>query len=332
MRSKFILTAFCFCYFSAHAANTIEDSRMGSSGYTLQDGHFVKVETMAILPAQEHYNLGMDALEREYWPEAAKQFNILALNFPHTKFGQDAYYYLGASYYAMEEFDFANDAFSDYLKYQSNPTYFIEAIEYKYCIAEQFRFGARRHFLGTKQLPKWATGRTLALTIYDEIIASVPNHECAAQAMFSKGCLLWKLKEYRDSIEAYQMLNNRFPKHELTPESYLAIARIYLEQSQYEFQNPDILAFAELNVRRFQDQFPRDERVYEAKQFVLSIKEIYANGLFKTGQFYERVHQPRASIIYYQSAVNQFPDTSIAQRCRQRLSVLNPCATDQDDT
>src|SRR5690606_11218144 len=100
--------------------------------------------------------------------------------------GQDANYYLGVCYMYQCEYDLANDAFNQYLKCKSNPPFFLEAIECKFQIAECFKCGHRRRLFGTKQLPKWADGTKLALTIYDEVIAAMPCHDVAARALYSK--------------------------------------------------------------------------------------------------------------------------------------------------
>ena len=60
----------------------------------------------------------------------------------------------------------------------------------------------------------------------------------------------------------------------------------------------------------------------EAENSVLEIKEVYAKGLYDTGQFYERIEEPRASLIYYQNAIRQFPETTVAKLCEQRLISL----------
>ena len=124
--------------------------------------------------------------------------------------------------------------------------------------------------------------------------------------------------------DSFQLLIRRFPKHELAPECYLYISKIYLEQSWYEYQNPDILAFAEINYRRFEKDFPREERLCEIQADLVAIKEIYAAGLYETGNFYERVRRPRAAVIYYHDAIHQFPDTCVAELCRERLDCLDP--------
>ena len=294
------------------------------SAYTFQRGRLVDVCEAATMSPQGHYTEAAEAYACGDWPEAVKHFSIITTNFPNTVYGQESYYFLGVCYYFMEEYDFANNAFNEYLKGQANPRYFQSVIDFKFAIAEQFNAGAKRRPLGSKKLPKWACGKSLGLDIYDEVIAATPCSDLAAQALISKACLQWRMQNYRPAVDCLQMVVRRFPKYEKTPNCYLYIGKIFLEQSQYEFQNSDILAFAQINFRKFERDFPRDERLCEAQADVLAIKEIYANGLFETGRFYERTWKPSAAIIYYNDAINQFPDTRTADICRSRLLYLNP--------
>ena len=307
-------------------------STSGEAAYVFKNGQFVNAEESPTLSVEEHYRLGMKAMEAGDWYESCHQFFIVSSHFPASEFYSDSLYFQGVSYYYQEEYDFANDALNAYLKCQNNPKHFEEAIGYKFVIAEKFKGGARRRFLGTKKLPKWAPGRSMAGTIYDEVICSLPCHEYAARALFAKGELCREDQEYREAVESLQTLIRRFPKHELTPESYLVINDIYLEQSELEFQNPDLLALAQINLKRFKLDFPRDERVGIAEAKVSMIREVYARGLFETGQFYERTCRPTASIIYYMKAIRQFPETDIAKICRNRLMTLQPEAVEFADS
>lgn len=280
-------------------------------------------EVVATKDVDEHYQLACEAMDQENWYEAKRQFYIVSYNFPETAHGQHSIYLLGVSYFNLQEYDLANKAFSDYLVCMNNPPCFEQALEYKFTIANLFRDGARRHLFGSSRLPKWQTGYGIAKDIYDEIVASVPSHEMAAKALFSKGDMLRSHGEFRDSIEAYQMFIKRFPKHERASEAYAAISHAYLDLSRVEFQNPDILALAEINFRKFQADFPRDSHFDEIDHDVLQIKEVYANGLYETGYFYERINKPMASILYYEKAIQDFPDTQIAFSCRKRVEILS---------
>lgn len=324
MNIKSLYTGLAFITFCYMICTPVE------AAYTIKNGRLVNADYMATLPPEQHYELGLKAMDCNDWREASRQFSIISTCFPNSQLGQESFYYLGVAEFNLDELDFSNDAFSQYLKRQNNPQHFLSAIEYKYCIAEKLRSGARRRFLGTKQLPKWASGRTLALKIYDEVIAAMPSSEMAAKALYSKAYLLWDIGEYRDSIEAFQLICKRFPKSELAPDCYVIMSYIYIDLCKSEPQNPDVLSFADLNARKFKIEFPKEERLCEVDRNVQTIKELYANFLYETGQFYERVNQPRASIIYYYSAISRFPDTEIARRCISRLYVLDPTFCEED--
>ena len=158
--------------------------------------------------------------------------------------------------------------------------HFQDAIQYKFAIAEKLANGSKTRLLGTKHMPKWGSGRTLSVKVYDEVVAALPSNDLAARALFSKACILWDHKEYRPAIENFQLVIKRFPKHELVPESYVSISKIFVEQSFNEFQNPDILTFTEINLRRFKLDFPREERIAEVEKDIATIKEYYAQGLY----------------------------------------------------
>lgn len=294
----------------------------GHATYYVRNGGLINADVAASESVECHFQYGVDAFEKNDWTEATRQFTIVICSYPGSSYAKDSYYYLGVAHFYQQDYEFANTELTNYLKAHSHPSFFEEAIEYKFHIAEAFRCGARRRLFSHRRCPKWATGRTLALCIYDEVIAALPSSELAARALYSKGSLLRAIGEYRESVDAYQTLVRRFPKHELAPESYLAINQVYIEQVEYEWHNPDLLALAQVNVRKFKEEFPKEERIILAEEDILCIKELYAKGLYDTGLFYERVCKPRASVIYYRSAIEQYPETEVAGFCRSRLFYL----------
>ncbi len=278
-----------------------------------------------------HYNAACRYYNHKEWRRASMEFEKVIYFFPNSDAAADASYYLAICYFEMKEYDFANTEFSNYLKASNQPAFFEEAVQYKFCIAEHFKMGKKRRYFKMRYCPKWASGQDLALTIYDEVVAALPNNELAVQALYSKADLLKRMEEYRDAVEAYQTIIRRFPKNEIVPACYINIAESFYQQSRYEFQNPDLLALAELNARKFQEDFPRDERVAIAEDYVKRIKELYAKGLCDLGLFYERMTQPAAAAIYYQSSIEEFPDTAVSKFCRSRLICLGYKVNQEDE-
>lgn len=324
MYNRVLFLIFSFCL-------TIGFSNSIDAAWSARPKKISLLDEVVTLSCEEHYNRASEFYNSGKWDKAAKEFRLVAFNFPDTSYGQDANFFLGISYYNLKELDLANNAFSQYLQCQTNPRYFKECIDYKFSIAEQFREGAKRRYLSSKQMPKWAAGDDLAIEIYDEVIPAMPSNDIAARALYGKACLLWKQRDYRESIATFHTLINRFPKSELAPECFLLINKVYFEQCQREFQNPDLLAFAEINLQKFEDQFPGEERLEIAQCELLRIKEVYAQGMYETAYFYERIDEPRAAVIYYQKAIADFPETTVAKRCRNRLSAFCPMALQELD-
>lgn len=292
------------------------------AAYIFNNGRLIDAKDIATLPVDEHYNLGVQALTKKDWEEAIHQFRIVTINFPLTSWGKESYYFLAVAYFQHDDMDMANQNLSTYLQENANPTYFEETFQYKLAIADAFKKGAKRHLFGYEKLPAWMPDQDLALTIYDEIIASLPNNEIAAKALLSKGDLLRKREEFRPSIDAYSQVIRKFPKSESSSNAYWLISKVYLQQAELDVHNPDILALAQINLKKFMQDFPRDEKIQKAEDNLHNMKEIFATALFETGQFYERKKQPKASVLYYHNAIMQFPDTKVAKNCKERMDAL----------
>ncbi|MBS0652781.1 MAG: outer membrane protein assembly factor BamD [Verrucomicrobia bacterium] len=293
------------------------------AAYTISNGKLMNSNDVATMSVQEHYSAAMDAYQEKDWEVVIRQATIVIKNFPTTPFAQDALYLLGVGYFQVREYELANQNLTAYLKKQTTPKYFEEAIQYKFKIAEKFHGGAKKHMLGWESMPKWVPAREEAIAIYDEVITALPHHELAAQALFGKAQLLLKDEEYKSSVETYQTLIRRFPKHPLAVESYIGIGQVYLMQSQDQYPDQDYLDLAEINYRKFRQDFPGEEKLGVAEGMLFEMKEIYASHLYEIGRFYERTGKPHASYIYYTRIIAKYPETKVSQLANRRLHKLN---------
>ena len=290
--------------------------------YVFKNGKLIKSEEVATLSVQEHYSVAMDAYQKQNWEEVIHQSLIVIKNFSSTPFAQESYFYMGIAYFQCGEYEYANRFLTRYLKKQATPKFFEEAIQCKFKIAEQYHRGAKKHVLGWDTMPKWVPARSEAIAIYDEVITALPHHELSAHALFGKGKLLLKEEEYKGSIETYQILIRRFPKHPLAAESYIGIAEVYLVQSQAEYPDQDYLDLAEINLRKFRYDFPGEEKLAVAEKMLMDMREVYASDLYDTGRFYERTNKAQAAYIYYTRILAKYPETKVSELVNKRLSKM----------
>ncbi|MCH9625748.1 MAG: Cell division coordinator CpoB [Chlamydiales bacterium] len=272
---------------------------------------------------QEHYDLAYQEMYQNHWDIALNNFMVVVYHFSDSPFYADSVLYAGICHFFKANFELANRQFDKYLSLPGKLKHFEKAFDFKLEIANYYAQGRNKHLFGLAKMPKLSSGKASALALYEEIIAALPGKEIAAKALFGQAKVLRDKKEYKESIESLQNLARRFPRHELSAESYLQISDIYLEQSRIESQNPDLLPLAQVNIQRFSKSFPADERIDRAYDNLLGMKAVYANSLYTTGRFYERKKKPQASAIYYQDTIQKYPETDAARKSQERLALMD---------
>lgn len=293
------------------------------AAYIFKDGKFINSREIATHSVQEHFGFAKEAYEQKKWEECLKQTVIIAKNFPGSPFSHETQFYAAVSHFHLGEYDFSNEQFSEYLKHEAPSKHFEEAIHYKFQIAEKFQAGVKKHLFGTNMLPKWMPAEQDAIVIYDEVIAALPHHDLGAHALYGKATLLIANEDYQEGVETLQLLIRRFPKHPLTPESYLKITQVYLTQTKADYPDPDLLDLAEINIKKFRSDFPSEPKIEEAVMLLTQMKEVYAKSLYETGRFFERTKKPQAALIYYSKIVTKYPETPSAKLSEKRLNLLN---------
>ena len=276
------------------------------------------------LSAENHLKMGLNAFHQHHWHVAARHLRILTRDFHPSFYPTEVHYFLGLSFYHLKEFDLANDAWNMYLQKDAETPHADEVMQKKLEIAERCRAGATARLFGIRAFPKWSSGDSLALTVYDEIIATVPTSDLAAISLIGRGRLFCKQSAFSEAIDSLYLMVRRFPQHELTPEADLAMQEVYLAQAKADGQNPDTLSLAELALNRFASSFPKEDRLEQARQLFAQMRDVQANSLYQTARFYCRLQQPRAAALYCKATLRQFPDTPTAERCRRTLACLEP--------
>ncbi|NGX50877.1 MAG: Outer membrane protein assembly factor BamD [Chlamydiae bacterium] len=275
------------------------------------------------ITVHHHYSAMIDHYQNENWKKLAFKCQDLIADFPESPFAREGLYYLGVAYYKLGEFEYSNQAFSDYLKEELTAKFFEQTIRFKFEIALAFEEGARNHLFGWRRMPKWLPAYDEAIAIYDEVITTMPRNDLAAQSLYRKGKLLLRMEEYKTSVEAFRILIRRFPKHPLSPEGYLGIANVYLTQCEKEFPDSDRLDLAEINLRKFRYHFPGESRLADAEKLLLDMKERLAEDLLEIAEFYERTKKEKAAAIYYATIVKKYPETKVAIKSQKRLERLD---------
>ena len=237
---------------------------------------------------QNPFDLGREAFKSKKWNDVIHQFTLIKKNFADKPHARDADYYIGIAYFRKGDPELSDRAFAAYLDQTAQPHFFEQTQIYRLAIAKQYRKGAKRHLFGMRKLPKWISARTEAGKILDEIAISMPYQDIAAKALYEQGKLFYSMGNYRDGIDSFMMTIKRFPSDKRAIKSYIKMSELYLDQSKKEYQNPDLLDLAEINLVRFKRDFPGDESLAMQEENFQKMQEVYATGLLETGQYFEK--------------------------------------------
>ncbi len=297
--------------------------------YTYTNGNWSPEKFAPKHSVQEHYDLGLQEFQKKNWDNALINFMVINYHYQKSPFYQDALFYAACSIYFEGDLEVSNKYFDRYLESGGKLKHFEKVFEYKLQIANHYAHGSKRHLFGLEKFPRWAPAKKDSIALYDEIIAALPGKEIAAQALYNKADLSRARRQYREAIDALQLLTRRFPRHSLSADSFVTISEIYVEQSRVESQNPDLIALAQVNLQRFYKSFPSDMRVDTAKSNLIMMQEVYAQSLYDTGRFYERKKKPDASTIYYVDTIRRYPGTQAAAKSQERLAKLGAAVSNR---
>lgn len=283
------------------------------------------------LKPQDYYNLIRSAFEAQNFSETITNCDYLLRDYPRSIFNAEATFLQARSFYQTGDFDLANQALTHYLNDYTNLTHFEDAIRFKFEIAKKFASGERKHLFGGRNSPRWLSAKEDAVKIFDEVITTLPRNDLAAHSLFYKGSVLSGMKSFKESIESYQMLSRRFPKHPLASEAYLEVGKVYLAQCEEEFPDPNLIALAEINMRRFQSDFPGESRISTLQMHLEKMKERFAKELYENGRYYEKKKKYRSAFLYYFNILKKFPSTSFAPLCEKHIQEMSKKVADPQE-
>lgn len=272
---------------------------------------------------EDRYGSALTAFQKKEYKAVLDDAKYIIQNAPATPLAAETTFFLAVSYFNLKDFDLANHYFSQFLEKYATKDHFEDAIEYKYKIAEEFEMGSGRHMFGIEKLPKWVSAWDDAIELYDEVIKTLPNHEVAAKALYRKAGMLKNDRKFKEALEAYRTITRRFPKHPLAPESYLAIAKAYFDQSKIDYPDKAFLQQARLNYKRFRKDFPSEERLIEAEALLVQMQDSYAKELWVSAQYFEKKKKYDAARLYYEKIARLYPESTYAKEAVAKLSMAD---------
>ncbi len=277
--------------------------------------------------ARRLYQEGVEAYREKDYVTAAARFKKAAAHWPDSPLEEDALFYLGESYYFLDRYAKANEAYDGLLKKYEFTRYLDTAVRRQFAIGRYWEQveAARPSFLGLVQFsdptrPKFDTwGR--ALKAYQSVRLYDPTGPLADDSLLATGNAYFLKGRYEEAAFNYDLIRKDYPRSEyVIPASLLGIKSYTLTYQgptydgtpleKAEEISDEILALysTELGDDRIK-LIEEKNRIYEEK----------AMRDYAIGQYYDARKYYGAARYYYRLVLKDFPDSKAAVMAAQRI-------------
>jgi outer membrane assembly lipoprotein YfiO len=189
-------------------------------------------------------------------------------------------------------------------------------------IANAFANGEIKNLIGLPGIPLWVDAKGEALKLYEEISSALPTHLLAEKAILAKSNLEFDLKEFRQAISTSESFLRKYAQSTFAPLAFEKIGVSYLKLVEAEYLDPDLLSLAEMNYRKFEEQFPNHPKLIDIQNNLVVMKEHFAKNMLTTGLYFKKTKKIEASRFYFEKIIQTYPETNAAKEAESVLKTL----------
>ncbi|MBE7498932.1 MAG: outer membrane protein assembly factor BamD [Verrucomicrobiales bacterium] len=270
--------------------------------------------------AEDQYGVAKEAYAARRFRLATKAARRTVVRWPRSDYAAQAQYLLGLCYEARK---WDERAFREYQKAIER---YPKSQEYENIIERQFAIAQR--FLGGQWFKLWGVipffpSMEKTADMLSKIVRNGPYSEIAPAAQMAIGTAREKQKDYYLAVKAYEKAADTYhDQPEIAAEALHRAAKAYEKQAKTAEYDQGAASQAIAAYTDFMALYPRDPRVEEAQQTILSLRTEQARGAYRIAQFYDKKRRWDGARVYYNEVVSKDPNSEYAAAARKRLDLL----------
>ena len=196
--------------------------------------------------------------------------------------------------------------------------YSQRVLQWEYDIGDAVLNGKKRVVWGIFVLPAESEG----LAILHRVVEHAPGSALGDRSMLRIGGYHFGHRNWAEAIVAYDEYVKLFRNGASVPYATLQAARAsFLSYRGSQFDDAPLLD-AEQRYKIFREHYPAQAAKAEVNRSLTDIRDLRAQKLLTTAEFYQRTGRPLGQALYYRQVIDQFPQTPSAQLAAQRLARL----------
>ena len=289
--------------------------------YELKDGRYVPVAPPRAGTPEGHLALIRKHLREDDPSKALKEVQAFLKQYPDHPGREEALSLAGEAQMQRGRYFKAYESFERQIDQYPAGSLLERALQREYEIADAFLRGKKRIELGFLPVPAQDDGLEILLRIAEQ----APGSRWSEKALLRAADYHFDKAQYNEAIDAYdQFLALHAEISEQAPYAYLQAARATYALYDGPAYDEAPLIDARQRYRQFAELYPQRAQEVGVPQVLSQIDQALAHKLYRTGEFYVRIGQPRSAVVYYHQTTQDYPQTQWAAKAAQRLEAMDP--------
>ena len=266
-------------------------------------------------------NKARAAEDNGHYGSALSAYQKVTKRYPNSLYAPEAFYHTGYIRLARRQYLKAFQAFQEIVTRYPSTSKFNQVIGEQYRIATALLDGARNR--SWFFIPGFRN-REGSIGLFEVILYNAPYSEYAPLALMNIAKAHQMLGNPEESIDALDRMINTYPKSLLTPDAYLRLAQGYAALVEGPAYDQTATKEAITYYEDFMILYPGDPNIAVAEKGLAEMKQVLAESKLRVGDYYFKYRSNyKAAKVFYNEAITDYPDSSVAKRARVQLAKVD---------
>jgi len=162
-----------------------------------------------------------------------------------------------------------------------------------------------------------------AINEFKIVLRRYPDSQVGDQTLFGLAQAYYFNKDYTDAVYELRRFMRDYPKSPLMEDAQYYLSLCFLKQSRIAVLDQEETKLAIDELKNYLNEYPQGKYRDDVKKAIGTCREKLAEKNFKNARLYFRLKDYQAAVIYCQSVIDKFPDTSWKQPAIELLGLCD---------
>ena len=244
-------------------------------------------------------------IKREYISAVGILKGVIKDN-PGTELAEESQLNIAKAYYLAEDYRSSFRAYEQLIEKDPATRRLQEILDKEFQV-------------GVAQMERDENG---AIKVFERIIERNPLGFIAADSQVKIAECYYQLRQFDQAEDSFLSVMENYPNSEWVPYAQFRIPYCSLSNIRVQERNFDLLTKSRNGFEVYLANNPQGALVNETNEIINEIDIKLAEREYETGVFYLRRKRPDAGFIYFESVVENYPDTEFAAMAEEKIKML----------